>query len=430
MKTILIVKVIFLMAAMEAGAQLLPSTPPVVIWGAKLTEPRNIFHTIKSKKFAARLRPLLKDHMLIAYLAPLLTSKDLSCLQPDCFAYLRKVEPRTYYSKIRKPVAALGTLLAEHNQELVWSERDKMLHLPCKKGHIYAYNFQTQNLTEHDKFMETVASNLTACQLVQIYTAHGEPTEEIERRIRRTDQAKGRTLAEQPIAEPQMQTKSQMPSNISHSEPIAGAENQTTEVMVFRHPKAIITLSTIVYAEQYSAGVSVYYKRQYIRMTDAVKFDIVLRDPKNIKKGVALLINTTAGNLRLILLPVVGNWRIYTLIFRNVTHMPRDLLFYSNKFSFCCQSLNAYSKEGGRVSLQSLSMDVVVADNVTATDPDYIPKTCWLCAVYLTPALTQTLFTVAILLVMLVFGISIFFNMGQNNQLPNGNDPNPFVKSH
>ncbi|TDG49472.1 hypothetical protein AWZ03_004155 [Drosophila navojoa] len=354
---------------MKPEALSLPSTPPVVIWGAKLTEPRNIFHTIKPKKFAARLRPLLKDHMLIVYFAPLLTSKDLSCLQPDCFAYLRKMEPRTYYSKIRKPVTALGTLLAEHNQELVWSERDKMLQLPCKKGHIYAYNFQTQNLTEHDKFMEAVASNLTACQVVQLYTAHGEPTEEIERRIRRTDEAKGR-----PLAEPQMQTKSQMPSNISRSEPKGDDQKQITEIRVFRHPRAIITLSTIVYAQEYSTGVNVYYTREYIHMTEAVKFDVELRDPLNIMKGVAFLISTAAGDLRIILLPVV--------------------------------------------------------DSVTAMDPDYMPKPCWLCEVYLTPALTQTLFTVAILLMMLVFGITLFFNMGQNNQLPNGNEPDPFVKSH
>ncbi|XP_030238794.1 uncharacterized protein LOC108658801 [Drosophila navojoa] len=425
MKIALIVKVIFLMATMKPEALSLPSTPPVVIWGAKLTEPRNIFHTIKPKKFAARLRPLLKDHMLIVYFAPLLTSKDLSCLQPDCFAYLRKMEPRTYYSKIRKPVTALGTLLAEHNQELVWSERDKMLQLPCKKGHIYAYNFQTQNLTEHDKFMEAVASNLTACQVVQLYTAHGEPTEEIERRIRRTDEAKGR-----PLAEPQMQTKSQMPSNISRSEPKGDDQKQITEIRVFRHPRAIITLSTIVYAQEYSTGVNVYYTREYIHMTEAVKFDVELRDPLNIMKGVAFLISTAAGDLRIILLPVVGNWRIYKLVFRNVTHTPRDLLFYGKKFSFCCQSLNAYSKVGSRVSMQSLSMDVVAVDSVTAMDPDYMPKPCWLCEVYLTPALTQTLFTVAILLMMLVFGITLFFNMGQNNQLPNGNEPDPFVKSH
>lgn len=205
--------------------------------------------------------------------------------------------------------------------------------------------------------MESVVSDLTACQLVQLYTAHGEQTEELARRLRRIDRlAMRRQLAEEAAENLQMR------SGFSFSGRNANPENRNQSVAILRHPQAIVGLSMIVNALEIRVGLSVYYEREYIYMSEQdSSLEVKMNDDSDIKKGVALIISTPKENLHIILSNVVGNWRLKKLDFMNVTYRPRDLIFYSTQFSFCCQSLNAYSKMGGRISMHSFSMDVILA---------------------------------------------------------------------
>ncbi|XP_064537309.1 V-type proton ATPase subunit S1 [Drosophila montana] len=404
-----------------------PRTPPVLIWGISLPDARSIFQVIKSNHFTSLLRSLLKEHMLIVYFEPALTSKDLSCM--ECFTYLRGVQPRTYYSQVQDPILSVELLFAEREEEMIWNRKRTMLTLTCRTNSIHVYNFRDSNLTTHDDFMEAVASNLENCPVIHLYTAHAEQTKALQRRLQRENDimklgkpTTTTTTTTTTSKKPKMgdsDVREHVPRNRSAEDP---------PIVVLRHPKGILSLDKIVFAEEIPKGLNVYYKRIHIYPSGKSSLSLQLRDKANILKGVNFIIDTSLGPLKIKLAPVVGCWRIPKLIFQNTTFIPRDLLFYGKRFSFCCHAVTAYSSQGARLTLYSLSMDVVLVDTISAMDPDYMPRACWHCEEYLTPGITQAIFTVSILLSLLGLGLTMFLEMGRNMRMPNINDPEPHLK--
>ncbi|EDW04212.1 V-type proton ATPase subunit S1 [Drosophila grimshawi] len=397
----------------------LPSTPPAVIWGVKLPGPGNIFQALPSRKFVRMLMPQQEDHMIVAFLAPMLTSKDLSCGENDkCFEYLRQVAPLTYYSQVQQPVESIEQLFTNRGQKLKWSTTFEMSQLKCQTDRIHAYNFRDNNLTAHDQIMAAVAGNLWGCPLIMIYTAHGEQMEALQRRLQRTNSI---IIWEKQQPSWKKAKRNKLLQNRTKIDP--------NEVTVLRHLKAIIGVNRIVLAEQYLSAQQVHYKRQQIDLNEKhSSLRLELEHRSSIMKGVTLIIVTSMGSLRLRFLPAMGNWHMTSMKFKNITLIPRDIIFYSNKFSFCCQALTAYSKEGHRLTLFSFSMDIIIEGDFSALDYDYIPKPCWLCEGYLTTGLIQSIFIVVILLSLLGMGLTMFLSMGRNKRMSGANDPEPHVK--
>ncbi|XP_030564964.1 V-type proton ATPase subunit S1 [Drosophila novamexicana] len=401
-----------------------PTTPPVLILGVSLPDARNIFQALESDYFTGLLRPLLQEHMLVVYFESALTPKDLSCV--GCFPYLRGVQPRTYYSQVHDPFASVEMLFTERGEEMIWNRRRAMLTLPCQRNSIQLYNFKNSNLTAHDKFMKAVALNLEDCPVIHLYTAHAEQMKALQRRLQRVNDI---MKWMKPTATTTTTTeKPKFRGQTSQEHVLRNGSKQSPSIVVLRHPRGIVALDKIVFAEEIPKGLNVYYKRFHIYPSGQSSLSLKLKDNTNIKKGVNFFIDTSLGPLKIKLAPVVGCWRIPKLIFQNTTFIPRDLLFYGKRFSFCCYALTAYSDDGARLTLYSFSMDVVLADNISAMDPDYMPKACWLCEEYLTPALTQAIFTVCILLFLLGLGLTMFLEMGRNMRMPNIREPEPPLK--
>ncbi|EDW71263.1 uncharacterized protein Dvir_GJ16159 [Drosophila virilis] len=399
-----------------------PKTPPVLIWGVSLPDTPNIFQALDSDYFTGLLRSLLQEHMLVVYFEQALTSKDLSCV--GCFPYMRDVQPRTYYSQVHDPIASVERLFTERDEEMIWNRRKAMLTLPCLKNSIQLYNFKNANLTAHDKFIKAVARNLEGCPVVHLYTAHTEQMKALQRRLQRVNDIMKWT-------KPTATTTTEKPKfrgDANQEQVFRNGSKQGPPIVVLRHPRGIVALDKIVFAEEIPKGLNVYYKRFHIYPSGKSSLSLMLKDTTNIKKGVNFVIDTSLGPLKIKLAPVVGCWRIPKLIFQNTTFIPRDLLFYGKRFSFCCYALTAYSDDGARLTLYSFSMDVVLVDTISAMDPDYMPKACWLCEEYLTPAITQAIFTVGILLSLLGLGLTLFLEMGRNMRMANIREPEPHLK--
>ncbi|KAL7741486.1 hypothetical protein ACLKA6_000806 [Drosophila palustris] len=393
----------FLIVATIVKADL-PVTPPAFIWGAELPKSPTIFEFVNTKMLFEMLRPLREQHMIIAYFATELTAKDFSCLEPDCFEFLRQLRPFNFYSQVHQPLVALRRI-----SPVIWvEEREALLQLPCQKGEIHAYNFTDRNLKDHDNLMKAVSNTLTSCPLVQIYTAH---TEEFWAMKRRHDRfyLKGnrRQLARV-------------------------AKNSLAPVStVLRHNLGVVSVEKIVLAEEVKQGLTIVYKRTEVTVIDDAPLQVVLVDERNINNGFALVISSSMGPIYIQVMPTMGNWRLSRIVFNeNVTFIPRDLLFYSKKFSFCCRLFTTYSELGARLSLYMFHLDVVLNNYFSALDPDYVPKECWLCEQFLTPGITQGIFSALILLLILAIGTSMLLSIGRNKRFSSANEPELYVKGY
>lgn len=61
-------------------------------------------------------------------------------------------------------------------------------------------------------------------------------------------------------------------------------------------------------------------------------------------------------------------------------------------------------------------------------DPEYIPRACWTCESYLTPAIATALFTIFILLVLLYTGMSHLLGIERQLRVANASEPEIMVK--
>lgn len=137
---------------------------------------------------------------------------------------------------------------------------------------------------------------------------------------------------------------------------------------VLRHTMGVVSIEKIVLAEEVKRGLLVNYKRAEVIIVDEAPLRWSFVDDTNIHNGFVLAISTSMGPLYIEVLPTMGNWRISRIIFvGNVTFIPRDLLFYSKKFSLCCRCFTTYSELGSRLSLYMFHMDVVLNSEYNKT---------------------------------------------------------------
>ncbi|KAH8403160.1 hypothetical protein KR222_006203, partial [Zaprionus bogoriensis] len=373
----------------------------------------SIFDTVSTDKFIELLRPLQKNHMIIAYFAPALTTKDLTCQeQSDCYYNMRQVEPRNYYSQVHRPLHALLRLSHPRERPFLWKSKEAMIQMPCRKNTIRAYNFTNRNLAEHDNFMTGVSWSLTFCPLIQIYTAHDEEDSAFKRRRDRL------SAVEDQHSELQL----------SNTQKAEEGRKPKSDLTILRHPKGIIALKKIALAVEVRRGLKVNYKRTTIDL-DGNNGTMQLKELDK-KRGFDLAFNTSSGILNVLVVSMLGNWIIASITLVNVTFKPRDLLFYSKENSFCCQSVNVYAQCGSRLTISMYHMDFITNRHFSATDPDYIPKSCWTCQGYLTPGITESTFTLTLLITILGLGMVMLFSIGQNKHFANANDPDLQVKGY
>lgn len=123
----------------------------------------SIFEFVNTKMFFDMLRPLQEEYMIIAYFASevsgscmlpntayyqrvlfQLTARDFSCLEPNCFPFLRQVRPFNFYSQVHQPLLALQRI-----STVIWDEKETLLQLPCEKNKIHAFNFTDRYFKDH-----------------------------------------------------------------------------------------------------------------------------------------------------------------------------------------------------------------------------------------------------------------------------------------
>jgi len=80
-----------------------------------------------------------------------------------------------------------------------------------------------------------------------------------------------------------------------------------------------------------------------------------------------------------------------------------------------------------KVSQDKLFLRFIDTDN--GMDLNYEVKPCWSCSELMTPTLTQTLFVVLIIVILLWIGLAMILSIGQNKILQNANDPDLHIKT-
>ncbi|XP_034097927.2 V-type proton ATPase subunit S1 [Drosophila albomicans] len=392
----------------------LPVTPPAIIWGVKLPKSRSIFEYVSPETLVEMLQPKeATPRMIIAYFANDLTSKDFSCLEPDCFPFLRQVKPFNYYSQVHQPLVALQTIAELRNRTLIWDSATSLLKTTCVPHEIHIFNFTDGQLNKHDSFMKSISDRLKDCPLVQIYTAHFEEFEAQQRRRNRVAGKKNRQEL------------------VRNVEPTASQRPQ--EAKVLRNLMAVVSIQKIMFAEAIQRGQIMNFKRTQVEILDSSEapLKLTLADASNILKGYVVEIATSMGPLAIDVLPVSGNWHIWRMHFYKQHFKARDLLFYGRKFSFCCHEMNLYSEQGSSLTFSMFYMDVEMNPNeFTPMDLDYVAKSCWLCQNFLTPSVTQILFAIVLLLIILGVGLSMLLSIGRPKKFPSSTEPELYVKGY
>ncbi|KAH8293145.1 hypothetical protein KR044_006620, partial [Drosophila immigrans] len=338
-----------------------------------------------------------------------LTSKDFSCEKGDCFPFLRQVQPINYYSQVQEPLAALQTIAKLRHQTVVWDNETSLLETSCLPNEVHVYNFTDRQLNNHDSIMKAVSATLLDCPLVQLYTAHGE---ELEAQHRRQDRVTGKenrqelTRVVQPLI-----------------------SQNTHKATVLRHIAAVVSVDKITLAEEVRKGLSISYKRTEVTITEA-PLRLTKADDANILTGFFVEMDTSLGPLAIDVLPAKGNWLIWRVRLNHNIFLPRDLLFYGRKFSFCCSELLVYSDVGSCLTLSMFYMDVESKRELSPLDLDYVAKRCWLCQHFLTPSITQVLFTLVLLVIILGVGLSMLLSIGRPKKFPPSSEPEVYVKGY
>ncbi|KAH8378184.1 hypothetical protein KR093_009882, partial [Drosophila rubida] len=339
-----------------------------------------------------------------------LTSKDFGCQDNDCFPFLRTVKPFNYYSQVYQLLDALQEIAKLRNRTVIWEDEKSAIELPCLPNEIHVYNFTDNHLNAHDNFMEANSDALRDCPLIQIYTAHWEEFEAQKRRRERVEEQKESRQLE-------VRAEQKKPKNNAH---------------VLRHILAVVSISQVVLADIVDIGLHTSFKRTEANITDGSgSLKLTMVDESSILNGFFIEISTSMGPLAIDVVPVSGNWQIHQLRFAKHIFKPRDLMFYGRQFSFCCQKIVAYSEVGSTLSISMFHMDIQMdRKDYSPLDLDYKAKSCWQCESFLTPGLTQALFTVALLLLILAIGLSMLLTIGRPQKFPSAYEPELYVKGY
>lgn len=188
--------------------------------------------------------------------------------------------------------------------------------------------------------MGTVSWSLTFCPLIQIYTAHSEEHQALERRRFRLN------MTQRQIFDYDNETF------------MTAAPNDWVKL---NNKVAILVFEKIVLAQEVHDGPIVSYKRKTLNMVEDRTLDFSYQDMNDIRKGVKLTFLTSGGSLTIKVIAFMDSWRIAKILLNgNTTFRPRDLLVYSNKYSLCCRVITVYSVSGTRLSLYMFHLDVTI----------------------------------------------------------------------
>ncbi|XP_030380601.1 uncharacterized protein LOC115628573 [Scaptodrosophila lebanonensis] len=391
--------------------------PPVLMWGLDAPAPDTIFKPVESEMLADFLDPLQENYMIVVYFAQELSPKDFLCEVPEssqkCFKYLSEVFPLNYYSQVRSPqrVVELFAYKDPDWQQLnVSAELQLQLQQApiCEPGLVHAFNFSDthalrhQNLLAHDQFIASVSEHLKSCPVIQLYTAFDASSQHRERRADDWDQFKKVS----PTPKADMDTGD------------VGIVQEPHNLTVLRADLGLLVYKKIVYAIEVKQGKHVYYRRLYIKLVDNELMVEVLNTSVS-QLGFLFTLNTVKGPLQIEIRSTKGDWRVTQFMYQGgVKFQTIDLIFYSKTHSLCCTAITAYSPRGDRITIYDLYMDVITNENQTGTDPNYRPKPCWYCEIFITSGIAQATFTVIILISLLAFGFSMIWDIGKNSAVP------------
>ncbi|XP_022221529.2 V-type proton ATPase subunit S1 [Drosophila obscura] len=399
-----------------------PSSPPMLIWGIDTPQPQSIFQYMKTFDLVRMLRPIQREYMIVVYLASELTAKDINC--PSCFPQMSQILPVRYYSQVEKPLRALDHIsrgavspgLVWHTLPMDGSEIDLGQEIRCEIGQIHGFNFGDRSLTAHDATIAAVLEVLKGCRVIHIYTALEEEYRALRRRRFYSMSGKRHSHTEG--------------SNVIFTGDV-GLRADPTNLTILRHELAIVGVQKIIQAMEMKVGHEVRYNRTYVRLrtgNDSLQMGLV--GVQTVKKGFVVVMNTHMGYLMMEILPVGGSWLITRIVFNsNTTYYPRDMIFFSFGHSLCCQSITAYSDEGWRLTLYSFHLDVMLTASDSGFNPDYVPKPCWHCDIYISAVLSQSIFTLGILFFVLCVGLIMLWDIGRNRFVQNVNDPDLHIKT-
>ncbi|XP_016963280.1 uncharacterized protein LOC108033454 [Drosophila biarmipes] len=400
------------------------SSPPVLIWGTDTPKAASIFRPLKTGQFERIIQNLQKDNMIVIYLASELAAKDINC--DVCFPYLGKIQPMNYYSQVEEPLKAVERV-SKRTADIIWHypaitdirRLELEMELPCKKGQIHAFSFNNRNVLAHDAAMAVATYQFSDCPVVHVYTAYTEEDRAFQRRkVHKTRPAPLKSL-EPPTNESAL---GQMPQRFTYSL----VENMT----VLRHDMLILSFRNILLAKREVPGVLNPFNRTDVVLPNGrEEVQVAFLNGQDLHGGIIVAMDTNISPLLLEFVPSQGNWFFTRMIFSNLSHYPRDYLFFGFEFSLCCTDITGFASDTERLTFFDFHLDILRRDTDSGLDLNYEVKPCWGCSVLMSWTLTQTLFVGLIIVILLWIGLAMILSIGQNKILQNANDPDLHIKT-
>ncbi|XP_052851911.1 uncharacterized protein LOC128261967 [Drosophila gunungcola] len=393
------------------------SSPPVLIWGTETPKPTSIFRPFKSDQFYQIIKNLQKDNMIVVYLASELAAKDINC--DVCFPYLSKIQPMNFYSQVEEPLMAVERVSGT-TKEIIWHNPiiteirrlELEMELPCEKGQIHAFRFKDRNLLAHDAAMAVATYQFTDCPVVHLYTAFTEEDRAFQRR-------KAQKTRPVPI---QMDPSKSIGPPTDQNDTASGHGLQkftytiVDNMTLLRHDMLILSFQHILLARMERQGPQTYFNRTKVVLpVGREEVQMGLLNGRDIYGGVVVVLDTNISPLIIELMPSQGNWHFTRIIFgSNTTYYPRDLVFFGFDFSLCCPDITTFAADASRLTIFDFRLDILWQDDDNGMDMGYEVKPCWGCAVFMTPTLTQTLFVMLVIALILWIGLAMILSIGQN----------------
>ncbi|XP_016987806.1 uncharacterized protein LOC108050584 [Drosophila rhopaloa] len=407
------------------------SSPPVLIWGTETSKATSIFRPVKFDKFYKIIKNLKRDNMIVIYLASELAAKDINC--DVCFPYLSKIHPMNYYSQVEEPLKAVEQVSKMTREGIIWHtpliteirRLELEMELPCKKGQIHAFSFNDRNVLAHDAAMAVATYQFSDCPVVHLYTAYTEEDRAFQRR-------KSQKIRPAPIVmDPSKTVGSSTDGNdTDSSDPKQFSYTIVNNMTLLRHNMVVLLFQNIMMATKHR-HFSLAFNRTHVVLPKGKEgVQVGLLNGVDIYRGIVVVMDTSISPLIIELVPSHGNWHLTRIIFgSNTTYYPRDLIFFGLDFSLCCPDITVFSSDSSRLTIFDLHLDILWRDNDNGMDAEYEAKPCWGCSVLMTPTLTQTIFVMLIVTLILWIGLAMILAIGQNRFLQNAADPDLHIKT-
>ncbi|EDW79783.1 uncharacterized protein Dwil_GK17837 [Drosophila willistoni] len=155
---------------------------PVFLWGANSAS-HPALSTVSQTEFADQLSTLLEDHMVVAFEENGLSNKDFLCSsvegQQSCYAQLKGVSPKTYYTSVENPTEALRSVATKREYNTINASGQLVKPLKCSAGKAVTITFDDADadvetreakLESHDAAIAAITKQLE-CKVAYLYLA-------------------------------------------------------------------------------------------------------------------------------------------------------------------------------------------------------------------------------------------------------------------